>query len=90
MALYNFCMSKDEQGGNAGLDALRARFEQQSRKAQAYYAVMHEARQRLGGDDAAHAWMNAPLASLDGRTPAELVGSGRVDEALAQARALKG
>jgi len=83
-------MSKDEQSGIAGLDALRARFEQQSRKAQAFYTVMHEARQHLGGDDAAHAWMNAPLASLDGRTPAGLVGEGRVDEALAQARALKG
>jgi len=83
-------MSKDEQSGVNSLDALRARFEQQSRKAQAFYTVMHEARQRLGGDDAAHAWMNAPLAGLDGRTPAALVGEGRVDEALALARALKG
>ncbi|MBQ5946538.1 DUF2384 domain-containing protein [Massilia sp. ST3] len=66
--------------------ALRARFEQQSHKAQAYYTVMHEVRGRLGGDDAANAWMNQPLAAFDGKTPAQLVGEGRELELLAHVR----
>ena len=82
-------MSKEEQLDPGGLDALRARFEQQSRKAQAYYTVMHAVRAALGSDDAASAWMEAPLAALDGRTPAQLVGEGRVDEVLAHVRTLK-
>jgi len=82
-------MSKEEQLNPDGLAALRARFEQQSRKAQAYYTVMHAVRAALGSDDAASAWMEAPLAALDGRTPAQLVGEGRVDEVLAHVRTLK-
>lgn len=67
---------------------LEARFGQQSKKAQAYYTVMHAARGRLGGDDAASAWMEQPLAALGGKSPAQAVAEGRVDEALAHARAL--
>jgi uncharacterized protein (DUF2384 family) len=83
-------MSKDEGLNPGGLAALRARFEQQSRKAQAYYTVMHAVRAVLGSDDAASAWMEAPLAALDGETPAQLVNAGRVDEVLAHVRTLKG
>nr|AGU11962.1 hypothetical protein [uncultured organism] len=83
-------MSKDEQVSPDAFAALRARFQQQSRKAQAYYTVMHEAGKVLGGETAADAWMNAPLAALDGQTPAQLVGAGREEEVLAQVRALKG
>jgi uncharacterized protein (DUF2384 family) len=72
-----------------GLAALRARFEQQSRKAQAYYTVMHAVRAVLGSDDAASAWMEAPLAAFDGSTPARLVGEGRADEVLAHVRTIK-
>lgn len=66
----------------ASLAALRSRFEEQSRKAQAYYTVMHAARASLGNDDAASAWMGEPLAALGGKTPAELVGAGRAQEVL--------
>lgn len=69
--------------------ALQARFQQQSRKAQAYYTVMHEAGKVLGGDAAADAWMNAALPAFEGRTPAQLVGDGRADEVLAHVRTLK-
>ena len=82
-------MSKDEQLKPDSLAALRARFEQQSRKAQAYYTAMHAVRAVLGGDDAASAWMEAPLAAFEGRTPAQLVNEGRVDEVLAHVRTLK-
>ncbi|WP_296948523.1 MbcA/ParS/Xre antitoxin family protein [uncultured Massilia sp.] len=68
--------------------ALRERFQQQSRKAQAYYTVMHAMRAILGGDDAADAWMNTPLPAFDGATPAQLVGQGRQDEVLAHVRTL--
>jgi uncharacterized protein (DUF2384 family) len=80
----------DEQLNPDGLAALRARFEQQSRKAQAYYTVMHAVRAVLGGDEAAGAWMEAPLAAFGGSTPAALVNEGRVDEVLAHVRTLKG
>jgi uncharacterized protein (DUF2384 family) len=63
--------------------ALQARFQGHSQKAQTHYAVMHEARQVFGGDEAADNWMRAPLAALDGRTPAELVKDGRIDDVLA-------
>jgi hypothetical protein len=33
--------------------------------------------------------MEAPLAALDGRTPAQLVGEGRADEVLALIRTFK-
>jgi uncharacterized protein (DUF2384 family) len=72
-----------------GLSALRARFEQQSRKAQAYYTVMHAVRSVLGSDDAASAWMEAPLDALGGSTPAQMVNDGRVDEVLDHVRILK-
>ncbi|QNA90914.1 DUF2384 domain-containing protein [Massilia sp. Dwa41.01b] len=71
------------------MDALRARFEAQSRKAQAYYTVMHAARGVLGSDDAADAWMNAPLAPLGGQTPAVLVNEGRTQELLEHVGKLK-
>ena len=82
-------MSKDEQLNPDSLAALRARFEQQSRKAQAYYTVMHAVRAVLGNDEAASAWMEAPLAALGGSTPAQLVNEGRADEVLAHVRTLK-
>ena len=63
--------------------ALQARFQGHSQKAQTYYAVMNEARKVFGSDDAADAWMKAPLDTLEGRTPAELVNDGRTDEVLA-------
>lgn len=63
--------------------ALQARFKDQSRKAQAYYTVMHAVRPIAGSDDAADAWMNAPLAAFDGATPAQLVAQGRQDDVLA-------
>jgi uncharacterized protein (DUF2384 family) len=83
-------MSKDEQQLKPdAFAALRARFEQQSRKAQAYYTVMHEIRRVVGSDDAASAWMSEPLADLDGRTPDQLVSEGRENEVLDYVRSLK-
>jgi uncharacterized protein (DUF2384 family) len=82
-------MSNDDPVSPDAFAALSARFQQQSRKAQAYYNVMHEAAGRLGGDAAADAWMNTPLAALQDQTPAQLVGAGREDEVLAEVRALK-
>jgi len=69
--------------------ALRERFGQQSRKAQAYYAVMHEARQVLGSDDTASAWMEAPLPAFESRTPAQLVAQGREQALLDHIRSMK-
>jgi uncharacterized protein (DUF2384 family) len=80
----------DEQLNPDGLAALRARFEQQSRKAQAYYTVMHAVRAVLGGDEAAGAWMETPLPAFGDKTPAQLVSEGRADELLAHAGTLKG
>jgi uncharacterized protein (DUF2384 family) len=79
----------DEKLNPDGLAALRARFEQQSRKAQSYYTVMHAVRAVLGSDDAASAWMEASLAAFGHRTPAQLVNEGRVDDVLAHVPALK-
>ena len=79
-------MTDSDRPAPDNLAALQARFQAQSRKAQAYYAVMHEARGVLGNEDAADRWMNAPLEALGGETPAQAVGAGRVDEALACAR----
>jgi len=70
------------------MSALRARFDAQSRKAQAYYAVMHEAQGVLGKEEAASAWMEAPLAALGGQAPAQLVAAGREQEVLAHIRSL--
>ena len=68
--------------------ALQARFGQQSKKAQAYYTVMHAARGALKSDEAASSWMEAPLAALGGKSPAQAVAEGRIDEVLVHARAL--
>lgn len=83
-------MSKDEPISSTSMDALRARFEAQSRKAQTYYALMHAVRGVLGSDDAADAWMNAPLAALGGRTPAQLVNEGRTAELMEHVGGMKG
>ncbi|SFD92383.1 antitoxin Xre/MbcA/ParS toxin-binding domain-containing protein [Massilia yuzhufengensis] len=72
----------------AALAALKERFGQQSRKAQAYYTVMHAVRAIAGSDDAASAWMEQPLAALGGKTAAAAVGEGREDEVLAYVRSL--
>ncbi|WP_192805269.1 MbcA/ParS/Xre antitoxin family protein [Noviherbaspirillum aerium] len=83
-------MTKEE--GNLspqGIDALRARFQEQSRKAQAYYTVMHSARDIAGSDDAASAWMNQPLPAFDGKTPAQLVNDGRADDVLGHIASLR-
>lgn len=82
-------MSQDDTNNSDSINALRERFAQQSRKAQAYYTVMHAARGRLGSDEAASAWMEAPASALEGKTPAQLVGEGRAEEALACAGSLK-
>ena len=83
-------MSQDDSLSPDAFAALQARFQQQSRKAQAYYTVVHEAGKVLGGDAAADAWMNAPLPALGGQTPAALVGAGRADDVLAHVRTMKG
>jgi len=76
-------MTDPERLSTNAIAALQERFQAQSRKAQSYYAVMHEARSVLGSDDAADRWMNAPLAELGERTPAQLVNEQRIDEVLA-------
>jgi uncharacterized protein (DUF2384 family) len=85
---YSIAMSKDEQVSPDSIAALRARFQEQSRKAQAYYAVMHEIRGVVGSDDAASSWMNQPLAALGGKTPSQCVGEGRENEVLDHIRSL--
>ena len=82
-------MTQDGQLSAGSLDALRERFEQQSRTAQTYYTVMHAIKGVLGSDDAANAWMNAALPACDGKTPAELVAAGRGDAVLEHIRTLK-
>jgi len=82
-------MDNDKPLSTDSFAALRARFQQQSQKAQAYYTVMHAMRPIAGSDDAADAWMNAPLAAFGGATPAQLVGQGRQDEVLAHIRTLQ-
>lgn len=77
-------MTQDAPLTPDSLTALRARFEAQSRKAQTYYTVMHEVRRILGSDEAASAWMEAPLPVFGGETPALLVGAGRAQEVLDQ------
>ena len=71
------------------LAGLRKRFEQQSRKAQAYYTVMHDIRAVVGNDEAASNWMEAPLAAFAGKTPAALVGDGRENDVLEYIGSLK-
>jgi len=79
-------MTESERLSPDSIAALQERFQAQSRKAQSYYAVMHEARGVLGGIDAADRWMNAAQDALGGRTPGDLAGEGRVDEVLASLR----
>jgi uncharacterized protein (DUF2384 family) len=79
-------MSQDAPLNLDALAALQGRFQQQSRKAQAYYAVMHEARGVLASDEAASSWMEAPLAAFEGKTPAVLVADGRENEVLEHIR----
>jgi len=79
-------MSTDNPLNPDGLAALRARFQAQSRRAQGYYNVMHEARRSAGSDDAVNDWMNAPLAEFDGKTPAQLVDAGQEERVLAYLR----
>ena len=69
--------------------ALQASFQAQSRKAQAYYTAMHAIGKVLKNDDAASAWMEAPLPALGGQTPAELVRAGRENDVLAYIGTLK-
>ena len=82
-------MTQDGSLTPASLAALRSRFEEQSRKAQAYYTVMHEVRAILGSDDAASAWMNEAQQAFGGKSAAEAVGEGREDEVLAHVHSLK-
>jgi uncharacterized protein (DUF2384 family) len=82
-------MNKDEHPSPEALAALRARFQDQSRRAQAYYTVMHEVRSVVGSDEAANTWMNEPLPAFGGKSPAEAVNDGREEEVLAYIRKLK-
>lgn len=82
-------MMKEGNLSSEGLEALRTRFQEQSRRAQAYYTVMHGMRGIAGSDDAASAWMNEPLPQFGGRTPAQLVGDGREDDVLRYIATLK-
>jgi uncharacterized protein (DUF2384 family) len=72
-----------------GIEALHKRFQEQSRKAQAYYTIMHRVRGVVGNDDAASAWMNQPLPAFDGKTPAQLVSDGCEDDVLGYVESLK-
>lgn len=82
-------MSQDKPLTPDALTALRARFDAQSRKAQAYYAIMHAVRKVLKTDDAASSWMEAPLAAFGGETPAQWIAAGRENEVLEHVRSLK-
>ena len=75
-------MTKDGRPSLQGFEALRMRFQEQSRKAQAYYTIMHRMREFVGSDDAANVWMNEPLPKFDGKTAAQMVSDGRTDEVL--------
>lgn len=82
-------MADDRQLDPGAFAALQARFGQQSRKAQAYYTVMHAVRGVLGSDDAASAWMEQPQAALGGQSAAQAVGAGREEAVLALVQTLK-
>lgn len=82
-------MSEENSLSPQGIDALRKRFEAQSRKAQVYYTVMHEVKAVMGNDDNASAWMSKPLPAFGGKTPADLVGEGREEEVLAHIGSLR-
>ena len=83
-------MANDDQLSPDAFAALQARFGQQSRKAQAYYTVMHAVQGALGSMEAASAWMEQPQAALDGQSAAQAVGEGREEEVLAYVRTLTG
>jgi uncharacterized protein (DUF2384 family) len=78
----------DDQLTPDAFAALQARVKQQSRKAQAYYTVMHAVRAVVGSDEAASSWMNEAIPALGGKTAAEVVGEGREEEVLAHVRTL--
>lgn len=75
-------MPDEKQVTSGAFAALQASFEAQSRKAQAYYTAMDAMRQVLKSDDAASAWMGQALPALGGRTPAEAVADGRLQDVL--------
>jgi hypothetical protein len=81
-------MADEDRVSPDAFAALQARIKQQSKKAQAYYTAMHAARGALKSDEAASSWMEEPLAALGGKSPAQAVAEGRVDEVLVHARAL--
>lgn len=74
---------------SANFEALRKRYQQHSLKAQAYYTIMHKAKEFTGSDDAASLWMNTPLAELDGQTPAQLADAGQAEDVLRYIDSLK-
>jgi hypothetical protein len=82
-------MASDDQLKPDVFAALKEHFGQQSRKAQAYYTVMHAVRGLVAGDEAASSWMEAPIPELGGLPAAQLVAQGREEEVLAYVRTLK-
>lgn len=60
--------------------ALQASFQAQSRKAADYYTAMHAMTQLLKNEDAASAWMEQPLAALDGKSPAQVIAAGEAQQ----------
>jgi hypothetical protein len=82
-------MDKDKNITLEGLEALRQRFHAHSRKAQAYYTVMHKYREIVRNDDIASSWMEASLPAFNGKKPAELVNEGRAEEVLVYIDSLK-
>lgn len=82
-------MTEDSRDLPTGLEALRQRFQEHSRKAQGYYTVMHKARDITESDDAASAWMEKSLPAFDDKSPAMLVSEGREEELLAYIDAQK-
>ena len=82
-------MTREGNLSPEGMEALVARFQEQSRKAQAYYAIMHRAKEIAGTDDAASAWMSEALPGLDGKTPAQLIAEGREADVLHYIDSLK-
>lgn len=82
-------MANDEQPTSDAFAALQARFQDQSRKAQSYYAVMHEVRGVLGSDEAASCWMEQPQTALGGKTPAQVLGSAGAEPVLTLVRSIK-
>jgi uncharacterized protein (DUF2384 family) len=82
-------MTEASRNLSPGLEALRQRFQEHSRKAQGYYTVMHKAREITVSDEAASAWMEKSLPALDDKSPAMLVSEGREEELLSYIAKLK-